>query len=111
MMMQTQTRREDVIRHLLESMKQPVGKKKESRGSVPTKKPGGLLLLELGIPVPGESLTLEIKDDNKTIVDWVTGRLSKWTRQDENEGPRSGESPNLSMGMVGSRHPLQTACR
>ena len=41
-MTQTQPRKEDVIRNLLESMKQPVDKKKQSKGSVPTKKPRDL---------------------------------------------------------------------
>ena len=39
LMTQTQPRKEDVVRTLLESMKQPVDKKKESKGSVPTMKP------------------------------------------------------------------------
>ena len=38
LMTQTQLRKEDVIRNLLESMKQPADKKKESEGSVLTKK-------------------------------------------------------------------------
>ena len=42
LMTQTQPRKEDVIRNLLESMKQPVDKKKESKGSMPTKKPRDL---------------------------------------------------------------------
>ena len=60
LMTQTQPRKEDVIRNLLESMKQPVDKKKESKGSVPTKKPRDLPSRDLGTPVPGESPTLEV---------------------------------------------------
>ena len=41
LMTQTQPRKEDVIRNLLESMKQPVDKKMESKGSVPTKETKG----------------------------------------------------------------------
>ena len=67
LMTQTQPRREDIIR----SMKQPVDKKKESEGSVPTKKPRDLPPLDLGIPAVGERPTLEIKGDNKTIEDWM----------------------------------------
>ena len=43
LMTQTQLRKEDVVRNLVESMKEPVDKKKESKGSVPTKKPKDLL--------------------------------------------------------------------
>ena len=57
-------------------MKQPVDKKKESKGPVSAKKPRDLPPLDLGTPVPGERPTLEIKGDNKTIVDWMNG-LSK----------------------------------
>ena len=80
LMTQTQPRKDDVIRNLLESMKQPVDRKKESKGSVPTKKPRDLLPLDLGTRVPGESTTLEIKGDNKTIVDWMNGLVMTKTR-------------------------------
>ena len=61
LMTQTRPQKEDVIRNLLESMKQPVDKKKESKGFVPTKKPRNLPPLDLGTLVPGDLLTLEIK--------------------------------------------------
>ena len=70
-MTKTQPRKEDVIRNLLESTKQPVDKKKESKGSVPTKKSRDLPPVDLGTPVHRESPTLEIKGDNRTIVDWM----------------------------------------
>ena len=66
-MMHSHPRKEDVIRHLLQSMKQPVDKKKESKGPVPTKKPRDLPPLDLGIPVVGERPTLEIKGDKKRL--------------------------------------------
>ena len=52
----TLPRKEDVIRNLLESMKQPVDMKKESKGPVPTKKPRDLPPLELGFPDPPRHL-------------------------------------------------------
>ena len=61
-------------------MKQLVDKKKESEGSVPTKQPRDLPPLDFGTPVPGESPTLEIKGDNKMIVDWVNGHAKMKTR-------------------------------
>ena len=54
-------------------MKRPVDEKKESKGPVPDKKPRDLPPLNIAIPVPGVGLTLEIKGDNKTIVDCVNG--------------------------------------
>ena len=78
-MAQAQPRKEDIIRNLLESMKQPVDKKKESKGSVPTKKPRDLPPLDLGTSVPRESPTLETKGDNKTIVDWMNGHTKMKT--------------------------------
>ena len=80
LMTQTRPQKEDVIRNLLESMKQPVDKKKESKGPVPTKKPRDLPPPDLGTLVPGEQLTLESKGDNKTIVDWVNGHAKMKTR-------------------------------
>ena len=74
LMTQTRPRKEDVIRNLLESTKQPVDKKKESKGPVPTKKPNASTWRE--------KATLEIKGDNKTILHWIT-------RQDENEDRHS----------------------
>ena len=73
LMTQTRPQKEDVIRNLLKSMKQPVDKKKESKGTVPTKNPRDLPLPNLGTLVLGELLTLEIKRDNKTVVDWMNG--------------------------------------
>ena len=67
-------------------MKQPMDKKKESKGPVSDKKPMDLLLLGLGIPVPGVGPTLEIKRNNKTIADWVNGHAKMKT-----SGPYSGE--------------------
>ena len=52
LMTQTRPQKEDVIRNLLESMKQPVDVKKESKGRVPTKKPRDRPPLELGTPEP-----------------------------------------------------------
>ena len=80
LMTPTRPQKDDVIRNLLESMKQPVDKKMESKGSVPKKKPRDLPPLDLGTPVPGESLTLEIKGDKKTIVDWMNGhaKMKTW---------------------------------
>ena len=72
LMTELKPREEDVIRSLLESMKQAVGQKKEPNGSLPTKQPSDLPLLKLKIPVAGKLPTLEIKGDSKTIVDWVT---------------------------------------
>ena len=79
LMTQTRLRKEDVIRNLLESMKQPVDKKKDTKGPVPTKKPRDLRPLDLGTLVPSEKLTLEIKGSNKTIVDWMNGHAKMKT--------------------------------
>ena len=68
------------FRNLLESMKQPVGMKKESKGLIPTKKPRDLPPLDLGTPLPGENPTLEIKRNNRTIVDWMNGHAKMKTR-------------------------------
>ena len=73
-------REEDVIRSLLESMKQAVAKKKEPNGTLPTEQPRDLPPLELRIPVAGKLPTLEIKGDCKTIVDWVNGHAKMKTR-------------------------------
>ena len=80
LMTQTHPRKEDDIRNQLEPMKQPVEKKEESKGSVPTEKPRDLPPLDLGTLVPAESPTLEIKGDNKTIVDWKNGHAKMKTR-------------------------------
>ena len=55
LMTQTQLRKEDVIRNLLESIKQLVDQ------GTRADKPRDLPLLDLGTTVPGESPTLEIK--------------------------------------------------
>ena len=47
---------------------------------MPTKKPRDLPPFDLGTPIPGESPTLEIKGDNKTIVDWMNGHAKMKTR-------------------------------
>ena len=105
-MTKTQPRKEDVIRNLLESMKQPVDKKKESKGSVPTKKSRDLPPVDLGTPVPRESPTLEIKGDNKTIVDWMNGHAMMTTRIGTVEKAQKPLS-----GKVGSGNSLATANR
>ena len=80
LMMQTRPQKEDVIRNLLESMKQPADKKKESKGPVPTKKPRDLPPPDLGTLVLGEPLTLETKGDNKTVVNWMNGHAKMKSR-------------------------------
>ena len=72
-MTQKKPREEDVIRSLLESMKQAVEKQKEPNGTLPTEQPRDLPPLELRILVAGKLPTLEIKGDCKTVVDWVNG--------------------------------------
>ena len=67
-MAQRKPRKEDVIRSLLESMRQAVEKKTEPTRTRPTKKPRDLLPLELGIPEARKWPTLEIKGDCKTIL-------------------------------------------
>ena len=52
-MTQLKTRKKDVIRSLLQSMKQSVEKKAESNGTRPAKKQRDLPSLELGVPVTG----------------------------------------------------------
>ena len=74
LMTQTRLRKEDVIRNLLESMKQQVDKE-ESKGLVPTKKPRDLFPFDLGTLVPREKLILEIKGCNKTIVELFQSRI------------------------------------
>ena len=96
--------REDVIRNLLESMKQPVNKKKEPKGHVPTKKPRDLPLLDLGTPVRGKRPTLEIKGDNKTIVDCMNGHAKMKTRIGTVE-----KAQNLLREVWGSRDALPAA--
>ena len=78
---QRQPCKEDVIRGLLESMKQAAEKKAESNGTRPTKKPRDLPLLELDTPEAGKRPTLEIKGDCKTIVGWINGHAKLKTRQ------------------------------
>ena len=86
-------------------MKQPMDKKKESKGPVSDKKPMDLLLLGLGIPVPGVGPTLEIKRNNKTIADWVNGHAKMKTRVPtvENEASASDGVP-LSGSHTPSEH-------
>ena len=66
LMTQTQPRKEDVLRNLLESMKQPVDKR-SPKGPVPTKKPTDLPPFDLGTLAPGERPTLEIKGTIKRL--------------------------------------------
>ena len=73
---QRQPRKEDVIRSLLESMKQAVEKKAESNGTRPTKKRIDLPSLELDFPEAGPRPTLEMTGDCNTIVDWINGMPS-----------------------------------
>ena len=80
LMAQFEPRKEDVIRSLLESMKQTAEKKAEPNGTRPTKKPRDLSPLVLGIPEAGKWPTLEIKGDCKTIVDWVNGHAKMKTK-------------------------------
>ena len=70
-MTQTRPRKEDAIRNLLESMKQPEDLCRQRNQDLPP--------LDLGTPVPGEKPTLEIKGDNKTIVDWMNGHAKMKT--------------------------------
>ena len=107
-MAENKPHRKDVIRNLLESMKQAVEKKIESNGTRPTKKPRDLLPLELGIPKGGSvpDFGNEIKGDCKTIVDWVSSHAKM-----KNEGYHGGDYPKPSTGMVGSRNSLATANR
>ena len=79
-------RKEDVVRSLLESTKQTVENKAEPNGARPIKKPRDLLPLVLDIPEAGQRLTLEIRGDCKTMVDW-----DQWSRQAENKGKHSGD--------------------
>ena len=65
-----QPRKEDVIRSLLKSMKQAV----ENTGPGRQKKPRALPPLELETLEAGKMLTLEIRVDCKTIVDWINSQ-------------------------------------
>ena len=78
LMAQRKPRKEDVIRSLLESMKQAVD---EPHGTRPTKKPREVLPLELDIPEAGKRPTLETKSNCKTIVDWINGHAKLKTRE------------------------------
>ena len=80
LMAQRKPHKEDVIRYLLETLKQAVGKKTEPNGTRPTKKPRDLPPLQLGIPEAGKWPTLELKGDCKTIVDWVNGHAKMKAR-------------------------------
>ena len=77
LMAQQKPRKEDVVRSLLESLKQAVEKTTEPNGTRPTKKPRGLPPLELGIPEARQWPTLEIRGDCKTIVDWVNSHAKR----------------------------------
>ena len=81
LMAQNKIRKENVIRSLLESMRQTVEKKAEPNGTRATKKPRNLPLLEVDIPQAGQRPTLEIRGDCKTIVDWINGRAKEKTRE------------------------------
>ena len=78
---QRKPRKEDVIRSLLESMKQVVEKKAEPKGTRPKKKPWDLPPLELDMSEAGQRPTLEIRGDCKTIVDWINGHAKLKTRE------------------------------
>ena len=80
-MAQNQPRKEDVIHSLLASMGQAVDKKTEADGTSPTKKPRELPPHELETPEEGNKLTLEIKGDCETIVDWVNGHAKLKARE------------------------------
>ena len=96
-------RREDVIRSLLESMKQAVEKKAEPNGTRPSKKPRDLLPFVLGILEACQCPTREIKGGLKN-----DRGLGKRSRQNENEGWYRGEYPKSSTGMLGLRNSLAT---
>ena len=78
---QRKPRKEDVIRSLLESMKQAVEKKAQPNGTRRIKKPKDLPPLVLDIPEAGQRPTLEIKGDCTTIVDWINGHAKLKTRE------------------------------
>ena len=73
LMAQRQPREEDVIHFLFASMRQAVEKKTKPNETRRAKKPTELPPLKLEIPEEGKTLTLQIKGDCKTIVDWVNG--------------------------------------
>ena len=100
-MIQTQPRKEDVIRNLLESMKQALDKKKDSKRSVPTKKP------RICLPSTSEHRYLE-RHRHWRSKETNCG-LDERPRQDENEDWHSGEGTKPPTGMVGSRVALTAA--
>ena len=58
------------------------GKKEQrKRESVPTKKLRDLTPLVLEVPTEDEKLTLEIRGDSKTIVDWVNSHAKLKTKE------------------------------
>ena len=78
LMAQQQLRKEVVICSLLASMRQAV---KKTKANEPAKKPRELPLLELETPEEGKKLTLKIKGDCETIVNWVNGHAKVQTRE------------------------------
>ena len=81
-MTQQKSRREDVIRSLLESMKQAVGKKKEPNGTRQTKKQRDLPLLNLKYRRAAEWVTHAFREHNKEAELWAVkgakGRVEEW---------------------------------
>ena len=110
-MTQTKPRREDVIRNLLESTKQPVDKKKESKGHVPTKKPRDLPSLDLGTPVPGKRPTLgRGMHLRQRTTDWVTHTFREHNKEADlwaGNGARVREKNRWTpLALCGKRLPL-----
>ena len=74
-------RKKDVIHSSLQSLRQAVEEQTKATETRPSKKPRELPFLELGIPEEGKKLTLEIRSDSKTLVDWVNGHATLKTRE------------------------------
>ena len=89
LMAHRKARKEDVIRSLLESMKQAVERNTEPNGIRPIKKPRDLPPLEIERPEAGQRRTLEIKSDCKSIVDWINGPAKMKTRASTVENTQS----------------------
>ena len=70
-------RKEDAIHSLLASVRHTVAERRPGRQTNPRELP----LLEHGMQKEGKKLTMEIKCDCKTIVDWVNGHAKWKTRE------------------------------
>ena len=73
--------KEDVIRSLLEFVKQAVEKKAEPNGSRPIKKPRDMPPFIFHSLESGQRPTLEIKGECKTMVDWISGHANLKKRE------------------------------